>query len=71
MQCKYKDSRVTVHFKKRNKEIHVTIEKVALKPFTDTNELEHTFCRSNSSVVIKEGIVDLKANYNVGFQMKM
>ena len=57
MQCKYKGSRVTIHFKKRVKDIHVKIEKVTLKPFTDTTELEHTFCSSSSSFVIKEGIL--------------
>ena len=38
------------------------IQKVA-----DTTEFEHRLCSYNGSDIIKEGIVDLKASYNIRF----
>ena len=55
---------------KREKEIGVTIEKVAKKPYLDAADLEQNLCIWKSYAVNKEGIVDLKANYDIGWQIK-
>ena len=56
--------------KKREREIGVTIEKVAKKSFLDATELEQNLCSLNSSAANKEGVVDLKASYDMGWQRK-
>ena len=45
--------------KKREREIGVTIEKVAKKSFLDATELEQNLCSLNSSAANEEGVVDL------------
>ena len=56
--------------KKRKREIRVTIERVATKSCQYTTELEQNLCSLNSSAGSKEGAVDLKASYDMGWQRK-
>ena len=56
--------------KKRERKIGVTIEKVAKKSCLDATELEQNLCSLNSSAANTEGLVDLKASYDMGWQRK-
>ena len=56
--------------KKREREIGVTIEKVAKTSCLDATELEQNLCSLNSSAANKVGIVDLKASYDRGWQRR-
>ena len=56
--------------KNREREIGVTIEKVAKKSCLDIIELEQNLCSLNSSAADKESVVDLKAGYDMGWQRK-
>ena len=56
--------------KNREREIGVTIEKVAKKSCLDIIELEQKLCSLNSSAADKESVVDLKASYDMGWQRK-
>ena len=53
--------------KKREWQIGVTVEKLAKKPYLYTTELEQNLCSSNCSPTNKEGAVDLKASYDIGW----
>ena len=55
---------------KRKRAIGVRIEKVAKKFCLDATELEHNLCSLSSSAAYKEGIVDLKVSYGMGWQRK-
>ena len=57
------------HWKER-REIGVTIEKVGKRSCLDATELEKNLCRWNSSAANKEGVVDFKASYDMGWQRK-
>ena len=52
------------------REIGVTIEKVAKKSCLDETELEQNLCSLCTSAANKEVVVDLKANYDMGWQRK-
>ena len=56
--------------KRREREIGVKMEKVAKKSCLDATELEQNLCSLNSRAANKEGVVDLKANYHIGWQRK-
>ena len=52
--------------KKREREIGVTIKRVVKKSSLEVTELEQNLCSLNSSAANKEGVVGLKANYEMG-----
>ena len=52
--------------KKKERQIRVTLEKVAKKSGLDVTELEQNLCSLNSTAASKEGVVDLKASYDMG-----
>lgn len=56
---------ITRALKKKEREIGVTIEKIAKKFCLNVTELKQNLCSSNSSAANKEGDADLKASYDM------